>query len=145
MLLRALTSDDLKPPIRLKIKTGKKEFVIECRQDQLKEVLDKVLPTIAEQIGQPVILAEQGLPIVETETCASVLQKLWVEGWFAFARRLEEVHNEIARRGYHYDRGRVAHVLVDLVKDNLLTREGQPRYYRYVQKKRPPDTHEDSV
>lgn len=134
-----LTSEELKPAIRLKIKTGSAEFAIECREDQLKEVLEKVLSTVTEHIGVPVVLAERGLPFVRTETCTNILKKLWLEKWFAFPRRLEEVHKEMARRGYLYDRGRVAHTLVDLVKENLLIREGQPRSYRYVQKMHPPE------
>jgi hypothetical protein len=133
----ALTSEKLKPAIRLKIKTGKIEFEIECGEDQLKEVLERVLLAIMEHVGESVVIAGRGLPFVRTETCKHVLQKLWLEGWFASPRGLGEVHNEMARRGYHYDRGRVAHALVDLVKDNLLIREGQPRSYHYVQKKQP--------
>jgi len=51
---------------------------------------------------------------------------------------LGEVHNEMARLGFHYDRTAVAHALIDLVKDNILTREGKPRRYQYAQKRPPP-------
>jgi hypothetical protein len=43
----------------------------------------------------------------------------------------------MARKGYHYDRTAVAHALIDLVKENVLTRDGPPRRYQYAQK-RPP-------
>jgi hypothetical protein len=49
------------------------------------------------------------------------------------------VDEEIARRGYHYDRTAVAHALTDLVKENILTREGVMRNYTYIQKKPPGD------
>jgi len=48
------------------------------------------------------------------------------------------VHNEMARLGFQYDRTAVAHALIDLVKDNILTREGKPRRYQYAQKRPPP-------
>lgn len=54
---------------------------------------------------------------------------------FATPRGLNEVHNEMARKGYHYDRSAVAHALIDLVKENVLNRQGQARRYQYVQKK----------
>jgi hypothetical protein len=71
------------------------------------------------------------------ETCKGLIQKLWEENWFAAAKGLSEVHSEPARRGFHYDRTAVAHALIDLVKDGILTREGKPRRYQYAQK-RPP-------
>ncbi len=43
----------------------------------------------------------------------------------------------MARRGFHYDRTAVAHALIDLVKDGILTCEGKPRRYQYAQKRSP--------
>ena len=125
-----------KPPIRLKMKVGNLEFEIECQEDQLEEAVKRILSTVTEYSKEPMI-PERPLPAPRAETCKSLIQKLWVEGWFASPRGLGEVHSEMARRGFHYDRTAVAHALVDLVKDGLLTREGQPRRYRYSQK-RPP-------
>jgi hypothetical protein len=45
-----------------------------------------------------------------------------------------EAHSEMARRGFHYDRTAVAHALIDLVKDGILTRQGKPRRYQYTKK-----------
>jgi hypothetical protein len=59
---------------------------------------------------------------------------MWKEGWFASPRLLSEVHDELSRRGYHYDRTAVAHTLVDLVREGTLFRDGSMRNYRYVQK-----------
>ena len=72
------------------------------------------------------------------ETCRGVLLTFWREGWFATPRLLSDVHNEMARRGYHFDRTAVAHALVDLVREDTLSREGEARNYRYVQKHPPP-------
>jgi len=132
-------SEGEKPPIRVKMKVGNVEFEIECREDQLKDAVEKILSTVTEHAKETVTLTEQAVPSTRTETCKGVIQRLWSEGWFGSPRRLGEVHSEMARRGYHYDRTAVAHALVDLVKDGLLTREGRPRRYRYAQK-RPPAT-----
>jgi len=48
-----------------------------------------------------------------------------------------EAHSKMARRGFHYDRTAVAHALINLVKDEILTRQGKPRRHQYTQK-RPP-------
>ncbi|MEM3803099.1 MAG: hypothetical protein QXX17_01685 [Conexivisphaerales archaeon] len=64
---------------------------------------------------------------------------MWKEGWFSQPRSLSEVDEELGRRGYHYDRTAVSHSLTDLVREQVLSREGAPRNYRYVQKK-PPQT-----
>jgi len=129
-------TENPKPPIHLKMKVGNLEFEIECRDDQLEEAVKQILSTVTEYSKEPMI-PERPLPAPRAETCKSLIQKLWSEGWFASPRGLGEVHSEMARRGFHYDRTAVAHALVDLVKDGLLTREGQPRRYRYSQK-RPP-------
>jgi len=128
-----------KPPIRLKMKVGNLEFEIECQEDQLEEAVKRILSTVTEYSKEPMIMPERPLPAPRAETCKSLIQTLWSEGWFASPHGLGEVHGEMARRGFHYDRTAVAHALVDLVKDGLLTREGQPRRYRYAQK-RPPRT-----
>ena len=68
------------------------------------------------------------------ETCRGLLQIMWKEGWFGSEKTLAEVHDEMARRGYHYDRTAVSHSLVDLVREGMLFRDGSMRNYRYVQK-----------
>ena len=131
-------TEEAKPPIHLKMKVGNLEFEIECREDQLEEAVKRILSTVTEYAREPIIVSERHLPPARAETCKGLIQKLWSEGWFATHRGLGEVHSELARRGYHYDRTAVAHALIDLVKDGLLTREGRPRRYRYAQKRPPP-------
>jgi len=125
-----------KPPIRVKLKVGNLEFDIECQEDQLEESIRKILSTVKES-GQPVITTERFTPSTRAETCKGVIQRLWSEGWFATSRSLDEVYNQMALMGYHYDRTAVAHALIDLVKEGILGRDGRPRRYRYAQK-RPP-------
>ncbi len=129
-----------KPPIKLKMKVGNIEFEIQCQEDQLKNAVEQILSTVTEQAKLvPTITEPSTKPVARAETCKGVIMKLWEEGWFAAPRSLGEVHSEMARRGFHYDRTAVAHALIDLVKENILTRDGKPRRYRYAQK-RPPST-----
>jgi hypothetical protein len=119
------------------MKIGDVEFEIECQEDQLQATVAKILSTITERLKETQMITERTASPPRAETCKGVIQKLWNEGWFSTAKGLSEVHSELARRGFHYDRTAVAHALIDLVKDGVLTREGKPRRYQYAQK-RPP-------
>jgi len=132
-----LTEKENKPPIKLKMKIGELEFEIECQEDQLQPTVDKILSTVTDKLKEMPLIAERQASAPRAETCKGVIQKLWEEGWFAAPKGLSEVHGELAKRGFHYDRTAVAHALIDLVKDGILTREGRPRRYQYAQK-RPP-------
>lgn len=70
-------------------------------------------------------------------TCRGILETLWYEGYFGTDKPLGEVHEEISRRGYNYDRTAVSHSLTDMVRESILSRIGTMRNYRYIQK-RPP-------
>jgi predicted transcriptional regulator len=122
-------------PIKVKMKVGNVEFEIEGTVDQTNEAVGKLLATVTEKLKETPLISEETKP--RAETCKVIIQRLWEEGWFSTPRGLNEVHNEMARKGYHYDRTAVAHALIDLVKENVLTRDGAPRRYRYMQK-RPP-------
>ena len=130
-------TEEEKPLIHVKMKVGNVEFEIDCREDQLEDAVAKILSSVREHAKEAVVISERAVPSTRAETCKGLIQKLWSEGWFASPRGLGEVHSEMARRGFHYDRTAVAHALIDLVKDNILTRDGKPRRYRYAQK-RPP-------
>jgi hypothetical protein len=132
-----LAEKETKPPIHVKMKIGEVEFEIECQEDQLQPTMDKILSTVTEKLKETRLITERLAQPSRAETCKGVIQKLWEEGWFAAAKGLSEVHSELAKRGFHYDRTAVAHALIDLVKDGILTREGKPRRYQYAQK-RPP-------
>lgn len=132
-----LTAKETKPSIRVKMKVGEIEFEIECQEEQLQATVDKILSTMTQRLKGTSFLTERPVPPPRAETCKGLIQKLWEERWFATSRSLGEVHSEMARRGFHYDRTAVAHALIDLVKDGILTREGKPRRYQYAQK-RPP-------
>lgn len=137
--MKDLTERRQKPPIKVKMKIGDLEFEIESQEDQIQSTVGKILSTVTERLKNTTLaqVAERSAPPPRAETCKGVIQKLWEENWFTEPRGLDDVHTELARRGFHYDRTAVAHALVDLVKDNILTRIGKPRRYQYAQK-RPP-------
>jgi hypothetical protein len=121
------------------MKIGEIEIEIEAQPDQIQPAINQILTTVTEHskninLTQPI---QREAPLPRAETCKGVIQKLWEENWFSEPHGLDEVHSELARKGFHYDRTAVAHALVDLVKDNILTRIGKPRRYQYAQK-RPP-------
>ncbi|MCW4020302.1 MAG: hypothetical protein NWF14_03620 [Candidatus Bathyarchaeota archaeon] len=135
---RTESEETAKPPVHIKMKVGNIEFEIECREDQVREMVDKVLSSATEYASKPIATPlERAPPPTRAETCRGIVERLWREGWFVEPRSLGDVHDEMTRIGYHYDRTAVAHVLLDLVRDGLLTRQGKPRRYFYVQK-RPP-------
>jgi len=120
------------------MKVGEVEFEVECDETQLQSAVSKILNTVTEKLKETPFLADKSTGMQRAETCKSIIQELWDESFFAIGRDLGEVHAEMARRGFHYDRTAVAHALIDLVKDNILTREGKPRRYLYAQKHPPP-------
>ena len=135
-----MTEKTQKPPIKVKMKIGEIEFEIESQEDQLQTAVDRILSTVTNRMKdiQMVPSTERSAPPPRAETCKGLIQRLWEENFFSSPKGLDEVHTELARRGFHYDRTAVAHALVDLVKDNILTRIGRPRRYQYAQKRPPP-------
>ncbi len=121
------------------MKIGEIEFEIDAQPDQIQTAVNQILSTVTEHSKNLNIVqtSERQALMPRAETCKGLIQKLWEENWFSKPRGLDDVHSELARRGFHYDRTAVAHALVDLVKDSILTRIGKPRRYQYAQK-RPP-------
>ncbi len=126
-----------KPPIQVKMKIGDIEFEIQCQEEQLQAAVDKILSTVTKRLEGTKLMTERVASPTRAQTCKEVIRKLWEEGWFATRKNLGQVHGEMARRGFHYDRTAVAHALIDLVKEGILTRQGKLRRYMYTQK-RPP-------
>jgi hypothetical protein len=135
--VKYLTEKQQNPPIKVKMKIGDIEFEIEAQPNQIQDAVDKILTAATERLKNLPQPNERQAPLPRAETCKGIIQKLWEENWFTEPRGLDDVHSELARKGFHYDRTAVAHALVDLVKDNILTRIGKPRRYQYAQK-RPP-------
>ncbi|MGQ9780756.1 MAG: hypothetical protein ACUVQ8_00660 [Nitrososphaeria archaeon] len=120
--------------VRIKLKRGSWEIELECDEEKVTDVVSKVLAGFDSNIqsSRPLEAKDSG-----GVTCRSLLDRMWREGWFMVSKRLSDVDEELARRGYHYDRSAISHALTDLVREGVLTREGEPRSYHYVQKKPP--------
>jgi hypothetical protein len=133
-----LSSEPQPPPVTVRLKRGAWEIEITSPADKVQQAVESVIAGMASK-EQAVISAES--PGTDEagdkrfETCRGLLQIMWKEGWFGSERSLSEVHEEMARRGYHYDRTAVSHALVDLVREGILFRGGTMRNYRYVQKR----------
>ncbi len=115
------------------MKRGAWEIEITAHEDRVQQAVESVLAGMASK--EPALVAlKADSDERRFETCRGVLMAMWREGWFAMPKALSEVHEEMSRRGYHYDRTAVSHTLVDLVREGTLFREGSMRNYRYVQK-----------
>lgn len=153
--------------VRIKLKHGEWEVEITCIESRVKQVVQNVLssldtsklvsPAIQSQLDEmrreigslrsrpaavearpPAGDGESKMIVKGGMTCRGLLDTLWQEGYFSAERALGEVHEELGRRGYNYDRTAVSHSLADMVRENILTRTGTMRNFRYIQK-RPPD------
>jgi hypothetical protein len=68
------------------------------------------------------------------------------DNFFTEERQLGQIHEEISRRGYNYDRTAVSHSLTDMVRERTLVRVGTIRNYRYLQKEyTSPDTNHQTL
>jgi hypothetical protein len=151
-----------RPPdeVKIKLKHGEWEVEISCVESRVKQVVENVLssldtsklvsPAIQGQLDEMKreIEALKSRPAVEARTldiekpsakggmtCRGLLDTLWQEGYFSSEKALGEVHEELGRRGYNYDRTAVSHSLADMVRETILTRIGTMRNFRYIQKR----------
>jgi hypothetical protein len=120
--------------VTVKLRRGAWEVEITCPEDRVQQAVESVLAGMASREPAVVESTEQMRGERRFETCRGLILAMWREGWFGTPRSLSEVHEEMSRRGYHYDRTAVAHTLVDLVREGTLFRDGSMRNYRYVQK-----------
>lgn len=153
---------DLPPDeVKIKLKHGDWEIEISCIESRVKQVVENVLSSLdtkivdssvqsqldamrvtIESLKSRPVASELYPPKAEADqkskggmTCRGLLDSLWQEGYFAAERALGEVHEELGRRGYNYDRTAVSHSLADMVRENILTRTGTMRNFRYIQKR----------
>ena len=132
--MRLMSSDESSSDVTVKLKRGAWEIEITAKEARVQQAVESVLAGMASK--EPALVEPQGGAQDQRrfETCRGLLTLMWREGWFSSSRSLSEVHEELSRRGYHYDRTAVAHTLVDLVREGTLFRDGSMRNYRYVQK-----------
>ena len=162
-------SDHPAEEVKIRLKHGEWEVEVVCIESRVKQVVESVLSSldtakimgpevqsqldalrreidflktrpIAELVPEGQQQQQQKLTTKSGITCRGLLENLWFEGFFVSERSLGEVHEELSRRGYNYDRTAVSHSLTDMVRENILTRIGTMRNYRYIQKKPPNST-----
>ncbi len=153
--------------VKIRLKHGEWEVEVVCIESRVKQVVESVLSSLdtakimgpevqsqldalrreidtlktrplAELVPEGQQQQQQKVTTKSGITCRGLLENLWFEGFFVSERSLGEVHEELSRRGYNYDRTAVSHSLTDMVRENILTRIGTMRNYRYIQK-RPPN------
>jgi hypothetical protein len=120
--------------VTVRLKRGSWEVEITSAEDRLQQAVESVLAGMSSKEPMLVQTQESDGERKMGETSRSVITTMWKEGWFSTPKSLSEVHEEMSRRGYHYDRTAVSHTLVDLVREGSLFRDGSMRNYRYVQK-----------
>ena len=112
---------------------------------ELKERIDSLTNQLnsISIMGKPLINSvnlHTRMPQKAGMTCRGLLESLWSEGYFDTEKHLREVHEEMSRRGFNYDRTAVSHSLTDMVRENILARKGTMRNYQYIQKRPPLET-----
>ena len=131
-------SESEKPPsVTVRLKRGSWEVEITTSEDRVQQAVESVLAGMSSKDPALVEPEDPREDKRKFETCRGLLTTMWKESWFAAPKSLSDVHEEMSRRGFHYDRTAVAHTLVDLVREGILFREGSMRNYRYVQKHPP--------
>ncbi len=154
-------SDSVPEDVKIKLKHGEWEVEITCLESRVKQVVETVLESLDASKMSPAIQDQLDKLRQEVEllrsrpvesdarlrgdaekrtakpgmTCRGLLDNLWQESYFSDERALGEVHEELGRRGYNYDRTAVSHSLADMVRENILTRTGTMRNFRYIQKR----------
>jgi hypothetical protein len=154
-------SDRPADEVKIKLKHGDWEIEISCAETRVKQVVENVLSSLDSKIVDPAVQSQLDAMRIEIEsirsgsaiagesddrldrehktkggmTCRGLLDSLWQEGYFSSERALGEVHEELGRKGYNYDRTAVSHSLADMVRENILTRTGTMRNFRYIQKR----------
>jgi len=129
-----------KRTITVRLKKAGWEVEITCEEDQLQRAIESVLTSLSATPQASTVspsMLDEKIEGGSKKTVRGLILELWSESWFSEARALSAVHEEIARRGYHYDKSAVSHSLTDLVKEGILSRQGDMRTYVYIQKKPP--------
>lgn len=157
----SLQDDDVK----VRLKRGDWEIEITCDKDKVKGVVQDVLSGIDISTESNVEIARKfeeiraeiaylklrviDIPEIQYArtsdsamstgaTCRGLIGLLSKEGYFESEKTLGQVHEELSRRGYNYDRTAVSHALTDMVREGNLRRVGTMRNYRYLQREHIP-------
>ena len=121
-----------KDMVTVRLKKGDWEVEIRCKEDNVKQVVESVLAGMSTKVEK---VESKPLERRGHATCKGLIEDLWSSNWFVEEHTLSEVHEELKRQGYNYDKTAVSHALTDLVREGILSRVGTMRAYRYIQKR----------
>ena len=133
-------SDQLSDEVKIKLRHGDWEVEISCAESRVKQVVENVLSSLDSKVADSTVQVQieamrreidslKARPSLEAYsartdvekakggmTCRGLMDSLWQEGYFSSERALAEVHEELGRKGYNYDRTAVSHALADMVR-----------------------------
>ena len=84
------------------------------------------------------ITKKASLPEELGESCPDLIYSLFLEHWFSESRTLNDVSEKIKQMGYNYNLATISNALRSFTRRGILTRQGKPKSYTYVQKRPPP-------
>lgn len=114
---------------KIKITVGTITVELEAPIEKIDEAVKNTIAAI--RATEPLPSREFTAPR-KPATCKKAVLDLVEGGWLNTGRTLSEVSAELDRKGFSYDTTAVAHVLLDLVREGILERLGEPRRYVYV-------------
>ncbi len=122
--------------VKIRVSYGNYSVEFEGRKEDALAFIQEFIKIVRETGATPAPAVERPKEeIAKPRTCKQLILSLLREGWMDDGKKLGEVHEELVRRGYRFDRTAVAHALLDLVREGILAREGRPRNYVYYPKK----------
>jgi hypothetical protein len=105
---------------------------VKLKDDSIFYAHDKCIDAI-----RMFITMKKSLPDELGETCPDLIYALFLENWFSEERTLNDVVEKIKQIGYNYNLATLSNTLRGLTRKGILTRQGKPKSYTYIQK-RPP-------
>jgi hypothetical protein len=129
-----VTMKNMDNRVRVKVSIGDVSVEIEAPVGSIEEAVRRVVLGIEQ--ARSARGPEGGRAERRGVTCLDLVERLVSEGWFDSPRSLSEVIAELGKRGYSYDSTAVAHSLLDLVRREVLGREGKPKRYLYFARRK---------
>ena len=84
------------------------------------------------------ITQKEKIPDELGDSCPNLIYSLFLEQWYSESRTLNDVTEKINQMGYNYNLATISNVLRSFTRKGILTRQGKPKSYTYVQKRPPP-------
>jgi len=120
--------------LSVKMKVVGIEYQIDCEQNQIADVVSKILNATITRYNQlEPFNKSSNLPKRRRDgTCKNVITLMLKDGFLDEPRDFGCIYEEMERRAYHYDKTSLAHALRQLTEKKLLIRKGIPRKYNHM-------------